>query len=158
MEKLFSSLTEVERTVKVSNAIIASVFNQVSAKQQLFQQTGGCHAASAATADGQLICLYEDIGRHNAVDKVIGHLLENNQLQQAAILTVSGRISFEIIQKCSRAGIPVLAAISAPSSLAVDMAKKSNITLAAFCRNGKATFYSGFQRMALSSENLSHKV
>ncbi|MFY8269572.1 MAG: formate dehydrogenase accessory sulfurtransferase FdhD, partial [Terrimicrobiaceae bacterium] len=103
--------------------------------------------ATAATAQGEVLCLFEDIGRHNAVDKVIGFLLEKNLLPLADVLTVSGRVSFEIVQKCARAGIPVLSAISAPSSLAVEMSKRWGITLAGFCRDDRATFYSGFQRV-----------
>ena len=116
--------------------------------QELFAHTGGCHAAAALNAQGQVLCVFEDIGRHNAVDKVIGFLLEHKALDQAMVLTVSGRVSFEIIQKCARANIPILTAISAPSSLAVQMAEKANITLAAFCRSKRATFYSGLHRVS----------
>ena len=158
IDKLLSRLKMVDKNICVSTQLIENIFAEVSNQQALFEQTGGCHAASAATESGEILCVYEDIGRHNAVDKVIGHLLEKKQLEQAAILTVSGRVSFEIIQKCNRAGIPVLAAISAPSSLAVEMAQKSNTTLAAFCRRGKATFYSGFQRIVPSCETEQQKV
>ena len=87
----------------------------------------------------------EDIGRHNAVDKVIGELIISNNLNMAKIITVSGRISYEIVIKCFKAGVPFLAAVSAPSSLAVDYAKELGITLFAFCRNNRATCYSNTQ-------------
>jgi FdhD protein len=91
--------------------------------------------------------MYEDIGRHNAVDKCIGHLLLEDVLDEALILLVSGRVSFEIIQKAFYAGIPFLAAISAPSSLAVQLAQDKGITLAAFCREDKLTVYSNVNRI-----------
>jgi FdhD protein len=111
-------------------------------RQDTFTGTGGSHAAAAATADGEVLCVFEDIGRHNAVDKVVGFLLEKGLLDRADILAVSGRVSFEIVQKCARAGIPVLTAVSAPSSLAVESAERWGITLAGFCREDRATFYS----------------
>jgi FdhD protein len=91
--------------------------------------------------------VFEDIGRHNAVDKVVGFLLERDLLARADVLAVSGRISFEIVQKCARAGIPVLSAISAPSSLAVECAERWGLTVAGFCREDRATFYSGLDRI-----------
>jgi FdhD protein len=111
-------------------------------RQDTFTGTGGSHAAAAATADGEVLCVFEDIGRHNAVDKVVGFLLEKGLLDRADILAVSGRVSFEIVQKCARAGLPVLTAVSAPSSLAVESAERWGITLAGFCREDRATFYS----------------
>lgn len=150
---LFDSIQYVERDHKICAKDIAKHYTSVANRQTLFRHTGGCHAASALNASGEVLCVFEDIGRHNAVDKVIGYLLEHEQLSEAVILTVSGRISFEIIQKCSRAKIPILTAISAPSSLAVKMAEKANITLAAFCREQRATFYSGFNRVVTSNRS-----
>ena len=151
IEDLFEHLLPVERHCSVNSMLITRAFQNAQKKQALFTQTGGSHAASAANEHGETLCLFEDIGRHNAVDKVIGYLLENDLLTKACILTVSGRISFEIIQKCNRAGIPVLASISAPSSLAVKYAQDTGITLAAFCREQRATFYSGFHRLSNNS-------
>ena len=91
---------------------------------------------------GEIISLAEDIGRHNAVDKVIGHLLLEDQLKMAKTLLVSGRISYEIVIKCFRAKIPVLAAVSAPSSLAIDYAKELGVTVFAFCRQTRLTRFS----------------
>lgn len=123
-------------------SLVSGMFDQVSAKQQSFQQSGGTHAAGAFTIDGELLTVQEDIGRHNAVDKVIGWLVNNNKLDKAKCLTVSGRISYEIVGKAKAAGIPFLAAVSAPSTLAVDEAEKAGISLMAFCRNKKLTLYS----------------
>lgn len=123
-------------------ALIEKMFYIVDENQKMFQQSGGTHAAGAFTIDGQMLCIHEDIGRHNAVDKVIGSLIQNNILHEVKCLTVSGRISYEIVNKANEAGIPFLASVSAPSSMAVDMAKKSGITLMAFCRKNKLTIYS----------------
>ncbi len=95
----------------------------------------------------------EDIGRHNAVDKIIGKLILSEQLKKASVLTVSGRVSYEIVVKCFKAGIPFLAAVSAPSSLAVDYAKELGITLFAFCRDKRATCYSNPQRTKINITN-----
>ncbi len=151
IKNLFDSITPVENDYPINAKKIEANYEAIAKLQNLFYHTGGCHAASAIDSEGNVLCVFEDIGRHNAVDKVVGFLLEHNRLTDAVVLTVSGRVSFEIIQKCARAGIPVLTAISAPSSLAVGMAEKANITLAAFCRGQRATFYSGFHRV-LSEE------
>ena len=119
----------------------------LSEHQVLFEKTGAVHGAGAFKKDGTLICAFEDIGRHNAVDKVIGYLLEEDRLAEADVLAVSSRVSYEIVQKCIRAGIPVLLGISAPSSFAVEMARSFDLTLAAFCRGEKATFYAGEQNL-----------
>jgi FdhD protein len=120
---------------------IAQMMVQLRASQTLFEETGGCHAAGVFNREGQLIFASEDIGRHNAVDKVIGHLLLNNQLRSAKFIVVSGRVSYEIVAKCFAAGIPNLAAVSSPSSLAVDYAKELGLSLFAFCRENRVTQY-----------------
>lgn len=106
-----------------------------------FNETGGCHAAAVLDANNALVSVHEDIGRHNAVDKSIGNLIQSNNLKEAQVLLVSGRVSYEIIIKTFRAKIPILAAVSSPSSLAIDYAKELGITLYAFCRKGKMTQY-----------------
>lgn len=152
--RLFAGVHPVLREQEISAGDLERIHRNARGLQRTFQGTGGSHAASAATAGGEVLALFEDIGRHNAVDKVVGFLLESGLAEQADVLTVSGRISFEIVQKCARAGIPILSAISAPSSLAVESAGRWGITLAGFCREGRATFYSGFHRVRRSVTEL----
>lgn len=130
--------------------LIPELFKRMNENQGTFKQSGGSHASAAFSPTGELLSLQEDIGRHNAVDKVIGDLLLHQKLNHAKILLVSGRISYEIVSKCFVAGIPVLAAVSAPSSLAVDFAKELGITLIAFCRNEKFTVYSHPDKIKLT--------
>ncbi len=110
--------------------------------QEKFLQTGGSHAAAAFDQEGNLLAIREDIGRHNAVDKVVGDLILNGNLSKAKALAVSGRMSYEIVSKAFRAKIPIIAAVSAPSSLGIDFAKEYGMTILGFTRDGKATCYS----------------
>lgn len=123
-------------------ALIPELYEKMKKHQQAFLDSGGSHAAAAFSATGEMLSLREDVGRHNAVDKVVGALLNDEVLSKARFLLVSGRVSYEIIAKCFAAGIPVLAAVSAPSSLAVDYAKELGITLFGFCRENRMTRYS----------------
>jgi len=136
----------IDNNDKIDISLLNSLFEKMSTMQSDFHQSGGTHAAAIFSINGKLLCSMEDIGRHNAVDKVIGKLILLKTLDNATILTVSGRVSYEIIIKCFKAKIPFLAAVSAPSSLAVDFAKELGITLFAFCRDGRATCYSNPQR------------
>jgi len=120
---------------------IAKMMVQLRAAQTLFDETGGCHAAGVFNKNQELLFASEDIGRHNAVDKVVGSLVIHQQLREAKYLMVSGRVSYEIVAKCFAAGIPNLAAVSSPSSLAVDYAKELGISLFAFCRENRITQY-----------------
>lgn len=118
------------------------------AAQKVFDETGGLHAAAAFDAGGQLIALHEDVGRHNAVDKVIGALLSMDRLPANDLgLLVSGRASFELMQKTLVAGMPLLAAVSAPSSLAVDLAREFNVTLVGFLRGDTFNVYAAEDRI-----------
>ena len=126
---------------------IPKLFSTMSLSQKLFIKTGGTHAAALFQENYQKIAICEDIGRHNAVDKVIGKALIAKKLNQAKILVVSGRVSFEIIQKAARAQIPIICSVSAPTSLAVQRAEQYGIMVIGFCRKNKATIYSGFYRV-----------
>jgi len=156
LEGVFRDIAPVDKETRTDAARLHGIHDAMRRLQSTFSGTGGSHAAAAATADGEILCVFEDVGRHNAVDKVVGFLLENGILSRADVLAVSGRVSFEIVQKCTRAGIPVLSAISAPSSLAVESAQRWGITLAGFCREGRATFYSGLDRVDRKQERNNH--
>ncbi len=142
LTKVLSQHSPLSRGKQVDRSLFPQLFSSMQEKQTVFKNTGGTHAAAIFTLEGELLTSKEDIGRHNAVDKAVGELLINTLLSQAKILTVSGRISYEIVIKCFKAGIPFLAAVSAPTSLAIDFAKELGITLLAFCREEKATCYS----------------
>ena len=129
------------------------MFLMMNSKQSVFEKSGGSHAAAAFDRTGVLLSSMEDIGRHNAVDKVVGELINDSTVRKASVITVSGRISYEIIVKAFKAKIPVLCAVSAPSSLAVDYAKELGITLLAFCRDERATCYSNPERITNKTSN-----
>jgi FdhD protein len=128
---------------KLDICLIPDLLQKMRAEQSTFEMTGGSHAAAVFSIDGELLSVKEDIGRHNAVDKVIGDLFLRNMLHQADILFISGRVSYEIVAKCATASIPFLLAVSAPSSLAVDFSRRNGITLIGFCRENRATVYAG---------------
>jgi FdhD protein len=121
---------------------LEAMFVEMKLKQETFEVTGGSHAAAIFNKNYEIISLKEDIGRHNAVDKVVGELLNANQLKGSFIMLVSGRVSYEIISKAFIAKIPIVVAVSACSTLAVDFAKEFGICLIGFSRGNKATIYS----------------
>jgi len=132
----------------IDREIIYGLDARLRSEQAIFARTGGLHAAGLFTATGELVVVREDIGRHNAVDKIVGHAVERQWLPlDRHILMVSGRTSFEIVQKALQARIPVLVAVSAPSSLARDLAQASNQTLIGFLRGRSLNVYSGRQRI-----------
>ncbi|MEX2671619.1 MAG: formate dehydrogenase accessory sulfurtransferase FdhD [Phycisphaeraceae bacterium] len=136
-------------TVKAS--LLADLPKRMRVEQAVFQRTGGLHAAALFDAAGRLLVLREDVGRHNAVDKVIGHAFERGWLPlHRHVLLVSGRASFEIMQKALAARVAVVAAVSAPSSLAVNFAEQSGQTLAAFVREGRVNIYADRDRVELT--------
>ena len=134
--------------LNVAPELLTTLPDRLRAAQRVFDSTGGLHAAALFRADGEMICLREDVGRHNAVDKVVGYALQAGLLPlRETILMVSGRASFELVQKALMAGIPMLAAVSAPSSLAVDLAAESGLTLVGFLRGESMNVYAGSERL-----------
>jgi len=133
---------------RVTPEVLYGLEAKLRAEQAVFSRTGGLHACGLFTLDGGPVVVREDVGRHNAVDKVVGHAVEHELLPlERHILMVSGRTSFEIVQKALQARIPILAAVSAPSSLARDLAQASNQTLIGFLRGRQLNVYAGRQRV-----------
>src|SRR3954454_23456768 len=133
---------------EVSAETLYSLPEKLREAQGLFEATGGLHAAALFDAEGNLLALREDVGRHNATDKLVGWaMLENRLPLSGHIVMVSGRSSFEILQKCLTAGVPIVCAISAPSSLAVDVARQFGMTLVGFLRGNRFNIYSGHERI-----------
>ena len=136
--------------VRLPLAVLLGLPDRLRAAQQIFERTGGLHAAGLFTADGALVAVREDVGRHNAVDKVLGDAVRAGRLPLSGhVLMVSGRASFELTQKAAVAGIPVLAAVSAPSSLAVELADEVGITLVGFLRGDGCNVYTRQDRLVL---------
>jgi len=152
LEDVLSIGTPITRVQRIDMNQVLGLFGVMRELQWNFDKSGGTHAAVAFDEDGRALSAKEDIGRHNAVDKVVGHLIHSSSLKEASFLTVSGRISYEIVIKCFKAGIPFLAAVSAHSSLAVDYAKELGITLFAFCRDERATCYANAHRVQVDQQ------
>ncbi|CAN5923096.1 formate dehydrogenase accessory sulfurtransferase FdhD [soil metagenome] len=142
----FTPLEDGDATI--SHGAIARLAAGLRERQPFFARTGGCHAATLATFSGEHVVTFEDVGRHNAVDKVVGSRVRAKALSLGGhVLLVSGRASFEIVQKAIAARIPVIASVSAPSSLAVDLARSANVTLLGFVRGESLTVYSAPRRL-----------
>jgi FdhD protein len=131
---------------QVGRALLATLPDRL--RQPTFERTGGLHATGLFAPDGELLCVREDVGRHNAMDKVVGRALLDGQLPlHGRILCVSGRLSFELVQKAAVAGAPILVGVGAPSSLAVSLAADRGMTLAGFARRGTVNVYAGAERV-----------
>ena len=136
---------------------VPELLKEMRSRQSTFDETGGTHSAALFSIDGTMLSVQEDIGRHNAVDKTIGELFLSNTLEKADILAVSGRVSYEIVSKCAMANIPFLLAVSAPSSMAVEICNEKGISLIAFCRENRATVYTN-QQHVISPRLLQRRV
>jgi len=136
-------------SARVAPATLLALSERLRAGQRVFAATGGLHGAAIFSLDGAMLAIREDVGRHNAVDKVIGYALTNAMVPLAHhLMMVSGRLSFEIVQKAAAAGVPILAAVSAPSSLAVELAAELGTTLVGFLRDGSFNIYTRPDRIA----------
>ena len=145
--------TDTDATISATT--LATLPDQLRDRQKVFDTTGGIHAAGLFTTDGELLAVREDVGRHNAVDKVIGWaLLADRVPLTGCVLMVSGRASFELAQKAAMAGIPILAAVSAPSSLAVDVATEQGMTLIGFLRGNSMNVYANAHRVTVDDPAL----
>ncbi len=142
VERFLSNTPSVGETLHVPIALLLDVVEAMHTRQSIFAQTGGTHATGIFSADGDLIAFAEDIGRHNALDKAIGQCVLERRSMAGCGVALSGRVSFELVSKAARAGIELIAAVSAPSSLAIEVAERCNITLCGFVRDDRATVYS----------------
>ncbi len=149
LEAVAVEAPRVESDVRVPASVISEVPRRLRAAQAAFDATGGLHATGLFTVEGELLCVREDVGRHNAMDKVVGWAFRDDRLPLAnALLCVSGRLSFELVQKAAVAGCPVLVAVGAPSTLAVELAADRGLTLCGFVRDGRINVYSEPWRVA----------
>ncbi|HUG65977.1 MAG TPA: formate dehydrogenase accessory sulfurtransferase FdhD [Gaiellaceae bacterium] len=142
IEAVRVSAPPVESPLELAYELVASLPARLRAAQRAFDVTGGLHATGLFAADGALVCVREDVGRHNALDKVVGWAFRDGMLPLSShVLCVSGRLSFELVQKAAVAGCPVLVAVGAPSSLAIELAADRGVTLCGWVRDGRVTVY-----------------
>ncbi len=150
LEAVAVEAPRVESDLRVDAAVLATLPDRLREAQPAFAATGGIHATGLFDAGGALLCLREDVGRHNAMDKVVGWAFRDGRLPLAnAVLCVSGRLSFELVQKAAVAGCPLVVAVGAPSSLAVELAADRGVTLCGFVRGGRMNVYSEPWRVAV---------
>jgi FdhD protein len=146
--EMLAALPQVDDTLRVPAALLADVVEDMRRRQEVFELTGAAHAAAIFAPDGRIISFAEDIGRHNALDKSIGACILQGQLTAGCGVALSGRVSLELVIKCARAGLELISAVSAPTSLAIDAAAHARITLCAFVRESRATVYTCPERVS----------
>jgi FdhD protein len=143
-----SAYTGTTRLPVINSSVLPKIFSELKSRQDIFESTGGLHASCLFDLKGEFQMIFEDVGRHNALDKLIGAAFKNDMLPlHDFVLLLSGRASFELIQKAHMAGIRIVAAIGAPSSLAAELAESSGMTLVGFLSNEKFNIYTGFDRI-----------
>jgi FdhD protein len=147
IDALRVQVSPIESAARIAHGVIAALPEKLRASQTAFEATGGIHAAGLFDVSGELLRIREDVGRHNAVDKVIGSFFREGVNIDGRILVVSGRTSFEIVQKALVGRVAVVAAVGAPSSLAVDLAREFDLTLLGFVREGRFNVYTGADRV-----------
>lgn len=148
VDQVIRLVPKLGETTQVTEAALYRLAQQIEDAQAIFHRTGGLHAAALFSTEGDMLTLREDVGRHNAVDKIIGHALLNGDLPlSSCTMAVTSRASFEVVQKAANAGVSILAVMSAPSSLAVQLAQETGMTLVAFLRAGRFNIYSGGHRI-----------
>ena len=144
LEAVAVEAPRVESELRVAAAVVTVLPERLRTQQAAFEATGGLHATGLFTAKGELLCIREDVGRHNAMDKIVGWAFREDRLPLAdAVLCVSGRLSFELVQKAAVAGCPVLVAVGAPSTLAIELAADRGLTVCGFVRGGRINVYTG---------------
>lgn len=152
--KTVSAYTPAAAEITIRSSLLCELPGILRDKQRIFEDTGGLHASALFDAGGNLVLLREDVGRHNALDKLIGAALMEEMLPlDSSILLLSGRASFELIQKATMAGIPIVAAVGAPSSLAVSMAEEAGMTLVGFLREKRFNIYTGTKRIVYENQD-----
>ncbi len=146
-ELLTENIDELDEEMQIGLDTVTKCLDSVLKLQEVFSKTGGSHACASFSSDGTIIRLFEDVGRHNAFDKLVGSYLERGAPERGLAVFVSGRASFELVQKCIRAGFPIMIAVGAPSTLAVDLANEHGLTLGCFAKRESITIFSGVRRI-----------
>jgi FdhD protein len=149
ISEISQSVPKAASPLTITPAAICAFMERLHEHQTVFQATGGTHAVALASTDGQIFIHAEDVGRHNAMDKAIGRAVLTRQDPSGLVALLSGRISFEMVLKCLRAGIPVLAAVSAPTSMALELAQEMGLTAVGFVRGQRLNIYTAPQRVAV---------
>jgi FdhD protein len=147
IDKMLTQIPACDESLKISSNILIEVIENLRSKQQIFQVTGGSHAAGIFDSSGNIIAFAEDLGRHSALDKVIGKCLLDKLPTKGFAAVLSGRISLEMVTKAAKAGIELIVAVSAPSSFAIEAAERWNITLCGFVRSDKLNVYTHSKRI-----------